>query len=123
MVPREPEAREEQRASRDVFLWGGIVGVVLLVMLGIWALQSGHHGGLRTENIAEQSGRPPLTSGEQPGTSATGGNPAASRPATTLGSGPPGSGTGSPTGSSSNTTGSSPAGGAARSETTGSSTR
>ncbi|MFL4980529.1 MAG: hypothetical protein ACJ8FV_18835 [Xanthobacteraceae bacterium] len=126
-MANDPDVRQQDRAIRNVAVWGGVFGVILVAMLIIWALQPGHVGTLRTNNPADQPGTA-ATSSTNPSGNSGGNNPASgntgtSGNATTLGSGPPGSGTGSPTGSSGNVSGSNPPNGTTRSDTTGSGTR
>jgi hypothetical protein len=44
---RDPDARQQDRAMRNIAVWGGVFGVILVAMLIIWALQPGHGSGTR----------------------------------------------------------------------------
>jgi hypothetical protein len=126
MMANDPDARQQDRAMRNIVVWGGVFGVILVVMLIIWAMQPGHVGTLRTNNPSDQPGTAATSSnpaGRSGANDATSGNTGTSGNATTLGSGPPGSGIGSPTGSSGNVSGSNPPNATTRSDTTGSGTR
>src|SRR5215218_8869320 len=123
-MANDPDARQQDRVMRNIAVWGGVFGVILVAMLIIWALQPGHVGTLRTNNPSDQPGTA-ATSSSNPSSNAGANNPTSSNTgtsgnATTLGSGPPGS----PTGSSGNVSGSNPPNnGTTRSDTTGSGTR
>ncbi len=126
-MARDPDARQQDRAMRNIAVWGGLFGVILVAMLIIWALQPGHVGTLRTNNPSDQPGTAARSSPNQSGNAGASnsgpGNTGTSGNATTLGSGPPGSGSGSPTGSSGNVSGSNPPNATTRSDTIGSGTR
>jgi hypothetical protein len=47
VMARDPDARQQDRAMRNIAVWGGVLGVILVAMLIIWALQPGHGSGTR----------------------------------------------------------------------------
>jgi hypothetical protein len=78
----DPDVRQQDRVMRNIVVWGGVFGVILVAMLIIWAMQPGHVGTLRTNNPSDQ-----------PGTATSSTNPGANNPNGTTRSDTTGSGT------------------------------